>query len=304
VRPDVVIPTFVIYLREGIEGFMVVAILLAYLDRTGQRRHFRDVFAGVAVALGLCMAGGVTAYLLIHRYEGSRAQTIFETVTYVVAAAVLTYMTFWMQRHARSMSSELERRSDEALTRGARLGLGVLAFQAVGREGVETMVFTLAIVFASSSQAASAGHSRWLLAGAVLGLLLSVGIAWWIYKLGHRMNMGRFFRVLGVLLLVFAAGLLADAVENLQSLGWLPSGHVLWNSSRVVQESSSVGDVFHSLLGYADRPTVLQAVVWVTYLAISLTWFSRLVRRSRGPGRAVPAGGATPTVGPAPTSTV
>jgi len=293
-----VIPTFVIFLREGIEASMIVAILLAYLDRTGQRRHFRDVFAGVAAAFVLIAAGGIGAYALIHRYDGSRAQLVFETVTYVLAAAVLTYMTFWMQRHARSMSGELERRSDAALSGGARFGLGVLAFQAVGREGVETMVFTLAIVFASSSQGTSPGHSRWLLLGAVLGLAVALAIAWWIYKLGHRLNVGRFFRVLGVVLMVFAAGLLADAVENMQALGWLPSGHVLWNSSRLISESSSLGDVFHSLLGYADHPSVLQAAVWVAYLSISVTAFVVLARRSKGsrPGRA--GGEGTRAVGP------
>src|SRR6202035_5198289 len=97
------IPTFVIFLREGIEASMIVAILLAYLDRIGQRRHFRDVFAGVAAAFVLITAGGIAPYLLIHRYSGSRTQQIFETVTYVLAAMVLTYMTFWMQRHARTM---------------------------------------------------------------------------------------------------------------------------------------------------------------------------------------------------------
>ena len=297
------IPTFVIFLREGIEASMIVAILLAYLDRIGQRRHFRDVFAGVAAAFVLITAGGVAAYLLIHRYSGSRTQLIFETVTYVLAAMVLTYMTFWMQRHARTMSGELARRSDEAMTGRARFGLGLLSFQAVGREGVETMVFTLAIVFASSSQGTSStSHSRWLLLGALLGLAVAFGIAWWIYKLGHRINVGRFFRVLGVLLMVFAAGLLADAVENLQALSWLPSGHVLWSSSRIVAESSSIGDVFHSLLGYADHPTVLQVVAWAAYLAVTLTAFVLLARHAGRPH----AGAAAPAkpVGPAsPTST-
>ena len=96
------------------------------------------------------------------------------------------------------------------------------------------MVFTLALIFASSSQGA-APSSRWLLIGAVLGLAVAVAIAWWIYKLGHRLNVGRFFRVLGVLLMVFAAGLLADAVENIQALGWLPLGRqVLWHSGAML----------------------------------------------------------------------
>ena len=102
--------------------------------------------------------------------------------------------------------------------------------------------------------------------------------------------------MLGIALMVFAAGLLADAVENLQQLGWLPFGeHVLWNSSTVVSEASSLGDVLHSLLGYADHPTVLQAVVWVAYLAISLTVFVRRSRSSRRPAAAVArAKGAVP----------
>lgn len=274
------IPTFVIFLREGIEASMIIAILLAYLDRTGQRRYFRDVLAGVALALVLVTAGGIAAFELIHRYSGSRVQTIFEAMTYVVAAGVLTYMTFWMQSHARTISSDLERRSEVAISGGARVGLGLLAFQAVGREGLETMVFTLAIVFASSSQAASPDHSKWLLLGAVVGLALALCIAWWIYKLGHRLNLGRFFRILGAVLMVFAAGLVADAVEDLQQLGWLPQGHALWNSSGFLSESSSLGDVFHSLLGYADHPTVLQVIVWSSYLVISIAAFTQVARRS------------------------
>src|SRR5258708_24203252 len=98
--------TFVIFLREGVEASMIVAILLAYLNRSGQRRHFSDVFAGVAAALLLAGAGGLAAYFTIRTYAGSRVQTIFETVTYLLAAAVLTYMTFWMRSHARGLKSE------------------------------------------------------------------------------------------------------------------------------------------------------------------------------------------------------
>jgi high-affinity iron transporter len=290
------IPTFVIFLREGIEASLIIAILLAYLDKIGQRRHFRDVFLGVGAAAVLLIGGGIAAYTLIHQYAGSTAQTVFETVTYLLAACVLTYMTFWMQAHSRTMGAELERRSAEALSGKARFGLGILSFQAVGREGVETMVFTLAIVFASSKQAATGSHGRGLLLGALAGLLVALAIAFVIFKLGRRLNLGVFFRVLGVVLMVFAAGLLADAVENMQQLGWLPLlNHTLWNTSGVLNESSSLGDVFHSLVGYAEQPTALQAAVWVTYVATSLTLFIRLGRRR---SRAVsdPAAGAGPVL--------
>jgi high-affinity iron transporter len=283
-----VIPTFVIFLREGIEASMIVAILLSYLSRINKREHFRDVYLGVAAALVLVLLGGIGAFLLIKQYEGSNVQTYFETATYVIAAAVLTGMTFWMHKHARTMAKELQERSDVALSRGSRWGLGVLAFQAVGREGLETMVFTLAIVFASTRQAATPVHGDLLLVGAALGLAVALGLAYAMYKMGTKLNLKLFFRVLGIVLMIFAAGLLTDAVENMQELGWLTLGnHVMWNSSGLVTESSSTGDVLHSLLGYADHPTVLQAVVWLTYVVISISTFVGL---GRGHHRRPPVG--------------
>ncbi|MDE3007500.1 MAG: FTR1 family protein [Acidobacteriota bacterium] len=267
------IPTFVIFLREGIEASMIVAILLSYLNQIGERRRFRDVFVGIAVAFGLILAGGVSAYFLIDHYNGSNVQAYFETTTYLIAAAVLTAMTFWMSRHARTMSSELRGRSDVALSKGSRFGVGVLAFQAVGREGLETMVFTLAIIFASSHQGPTP-HGNLLLVGALAGLVVATAISVAIYRLGAKLNFKIFFRVMGVALMVFAAGLLADAVENLQQLGWLPFGrHVLWNTSGAITEGSNLGDVLHSLLGYADRPTVLQGLVWLAYLTVCVGLF-------------------------------
>ena len=271
--------TFVIFLREGIEASMIVAIVLSYLARLDQRRHFRDVYLGVAAALLVVAVGGVAAYLLVHHYDGSNVQTYFETATYLVATAALTFMTFWMARHARTMSGELQARSELALSTGTRWGVGLLAFQAVGREGLETLVFTLAIVFANCRQAATPVHGDLLILGAVLGLAVALAIAVAIYRMGAALNLRRFFRVLGVLLMFFAAGLLVDAVQNLQQLGWLPIGRaVLWNSGGTVLESSNLGDVLHSLVGYADRPTILQAVVWLGYVAASVAVFLRLSR--------------------------
>ena len=273
------IPSFVIYLREGVEASLIIAILLSYLKSIDQRKHFRDVFVGVGAATVLLIAGGIAAYALVHHYDGSNVQTYFETATYVLATVTLTYMTLWMAKHARTMASELRARSELALTRGNRWGLGILAFQAVGREGLETMVFTLAIVFSSSRQAATPVHGSLVLVGASLGLLLSLVLAVGIYRLGTRLNLRQFFRVLGTLLIFFAAGLLADATENLQQLGRLPVGrHVLWNSSGTILESSNVGDVLHSLLGYSDRPTALQVGVWFVFVVSSVTVFIRIGR--------------------------
>jgi high-affinity iron transporter len=253
--------TLVIFLREGVEASMIIAILLAYLNRIGRRDHFRDVFIGVGAALLLATVGGAVAYKTISSYDGSRVQTIFETVTYLLAAAVLTYMTFWMRKHSRSLSKELRARTDAAIDGKTRWGLGLLAFQAVGREGLETVVFTLAIIFSTSAAGA--------LSGAAIGLVGSLGIAFVIYRLGHKLNLGKFFTIIGVLLMVFAAGLLADAVQNMQELGWLPVlTSPMWHSAKLLSQDSALGDVLHSFFGYSDAPTPLQLLTYVCYLAI------------------------------------
>jgi high-affinity iron transporter len=294
--------TFLIFLREGVEASMIIAILLAYLDRAGQRRHFRDVFVGVGLAVVLMVAGGVAAYLTLKTYAGSRTQTIFETGTYVLAAMVLTYMTFWMRNHARDLGGELRARADAALDGKARFGLGLLSFQAVGREGLETMVFTLAIVFASSGKG--------VLAGGAGGLAVSLVIAVAIYRFGKKINVGVFFTAVGALLMIFAAGLVADAVENLQQLGWI---HVLtgvvWNTSHQLGEGSTFGDVLHSFFGYADQPTVLQLICYFTYLTAAVAAFlyfgsaSRFGRRPP-PSRPGPNGGSAASTTREPTPSV
>ena len=261
--------TLVIFLREGVEASMIVAILLAYLNRIGQREHFRDIFLGVGAALVLAGAGGVVAYETIRSYDGSRAQTIFETCTYLLAAAVLTYMTFWMRNHARSLSKELRSRADAAIDGRARWGLGLLAFQAVGREGLETVVFTLAIVFSTSAASA--------LTGAVIGLAVSLVIAFVIYRLGHQLKLSRFFTVIGVLLMIFAAGLVADAVQNMQELGWLPVlSSPMWHTASFLSQDSAFGDVLHSFFGYSDSPTALQLLMYIGYLAIVIVAYLKL----------------------------
>ena len=266
---------------------MIIAILMSYLSQIGKREHFRDVYFGVAAAFVLIIVGGFAAYFFISHYSGSNVQTYFETATYVIAAAFLTGMTFWMHKHARTMSRDLQSRSDIALSKGTRTGISILSFQAVGREGLETMVFTLAIIFASQRQAGTPVHGKLLLVGAALGLFVALAIAYAMYKLGAKLNLRRFFRVLGILLMFFAAGLLTDAIQNLQQLGWLPFGtHVMWDTSRALTEGSNFGDVLHSLVGYADHPTVLQGSVWLLYVATSIVIFIVL---SRPPSSSKPA---------------
>jgi high-affinity iron transporter len=188
-----------------------------------------------------------------------------------------------MRNHSRTIGAELRSKTDAAMSSGARRGLFLLAFQAVGREGLETVVFTLAIIFSTSTKSA--------VLGAVVGLALALACAFAIYRLGKRINVALFFKVFGALLMVFAAGLLVDVVENLQSLGWFPIlTHPLWNSGRLLSEDSAIGDVVHSFFGYVSKPTPLEIAVWVLYVAVAVTAFLGFWHRGRTHGPLVGGG--------------
>jgi high-affinity iron transporter len=272
------LPAFILYLREGLEASMIVSILLAALRQLGQpERQVRAVWLGVALAVVGSIGGGVALYLTLREYDGSTFQTVFETFAYVVAVVILTSMTFWVQRHSRTLKQDLTART--AATGGSALALGVLAFTTVGRESVEAAVFTLAFAFTQNG---------WLLIlGGLLGIGAALGLAYAIYKLGYRLDYRRFFRIMGLLLLLFAAALVSDAVQNVQELGWLRLGTAhLWNTAQWLSESSPLGDMLHAFLGYAESPTVLQVVSYIGFLAIAGGLFARMTRL--GPPKVAP----------------
>jgi len=210
----------------------------------------------------------------VHEYANTTFQTIFETITYLVAVVLLTTMTFWMQKHSRSMKREITTRASAA---GSAFALGLLAFTSVGREGLESAFFTLAFAFQT--------NAILLLSGALLGMLSAVGLCVLIYRLGYRLDFRVFFRVMGILLLFFAAGLLSDAVQNMQQLGWITFGTTaLWNTSHILSEGSTLGDLLHGIIGYAEAPTVLQVIFYTTYLVILggiFTWMTRKPRTGK-----------------------
>ena len=126
------LPAYVLYLREGLEASMIVSIVLAALRQLGQpARQVRAVWIGVALAVVGAIGGGVALYLTLRDYAGSTFQTVFETIAYLVAVVILTSMTFWVQRHSRTLKHDLTART--AATGGSALALGLLAFTTVGR---------------------------------------------------------------------------------------------------------------------------------------------------------------------------
>ena len=263
------IAAFVLFLREGLEASLIVSILFAALRQLGQSHQARAVWTGIFLAIIASLLGGAALYLTIREYDGSTFQTIFETLTYLLAVVLLTTMTFWMQKHSRSLKKDITAKASIA---GSGLGLGLLAFTTVGRESLETAIFMLAFAFKTNGVL--------LLLGALLGLLTSLGLCVLIYRLGYKLDFRIFFRVMGILLLIFAGGLLGDAVQNMQQLGWLPFGTMpLWNTAHLLSEDSTLGDILHTFLGYAQAPTILQGLLYVTYLLTIGTIFARMTRK-------------------------
>ncbi len=277
------IATFVLFLREGLEASLIASILFAALRQLDQMEKSRAVWIGICLAIGASLFGGVVLYITVHNYVDTTFQTIFETITYLMAVILLTSMTFWMQQHSRSLKREI---TAKASASGSAFALGLLAFSTVGREGLETAVFTLAFAFQT--------NALLLLTGAFLGLLASIGLCVMIYRLGYHLDFRIFFRVMGILLLFFAAGLLGDAVQNMQELGWITLGTTpLWNTAHILAEDSTLGDILHTFLGYAEAPTVLQGFVYTLYLLIAGGIFAWLTRK---PTMRKPATSSTPSL--------
>lgn len=268
--------SFLIFLREGIEGSMICAILLTYLAAGGRRDMFRWVLGGAAVALAGSAVVGVGLYAVVRSdFVGSRAQAWFETATFAVAVVVLTYMTFWMKRHARRLSDDLKNRVDGAVSGGSSMALALVAAVTVGREAVETAIFTVAIALQSSPLQ--------LAIGAAAGMAAALAVSVAIYKLGIKLNLVKFFTWVGAALMVVAAGLLANTVQNLQQLGVMAqmpgAGIHVWDTSALIPQESALGDILHGLVGYAASPSLLQAAAYIVFLAVGLIFFLRPVPR-------------------------
>lgn len=272
--------TFVIGLREGLEASLIVGIVAAFLVQRGERRALRSVWAGVVLAVVLCL-GAAVALQAATAQMPQRQQEQLETVLALVAVAMVTWMIVWMSRHARTMRADLEGAASAALAQGSSWALVAMAFLAVLREGLETSVFLLATYQASGSNAQGA-------IGASLGILLAVGLGYGIYRGGVRLDLGRLFRLTGVALVLVAAGLVMSAVHTAYEAGWLLAGQQqALDLSALVTPGTVRSALLMGVLGWQPRPTVAEVAGWLLYLVPMLVVVLRPRTSGRAPGAAV-----------------
>jgi high-affinity iron transporter len=261
----------VIAMREGIEMALVVGILLAYLTQVNARSAHRWVWLGVASAVVVSLGALGLLNALDAEFEGQSEQ-LFEGTTMVLAAVFLTWMIFWMLRNSRHLKGELQRSVQAVLDRGGMAwGIFFLAFFAVVREGVELAL----LLFAAP------GEGKLL--GSVIGLAVAVGVGVLIYAFGRRIDLRTFFKVTTIILVLFAAGLVAHAAHEFAEAGLLAAveGPKLWSTSGVLPDEEGLGAILRALFGYQDEPTVIEVVAYLGYFAV--VWVLSRTRMATAP---------------------
>ncbi|KXF78451.1 iron transporter [Paramesorhizobium deserti] len=258
---------FLIMLREGVEAALIVGIIASYLRQTGRGAWMPVVWIGILLALALSLAVGAALQFMSAEFP-QKAQELFEAVIGLIAVCVLTSMVFWMRKAARSIKAELHHSIDAAFETSTNKGLGliVMVFFAVAREGLESVFFLLAAFQQSDGVAAPLG--------ALLGVLAAIAIGYGIYIGGLKLNLRRFFRWTGVFILLIAAGILANSVKALHEAGlWNHLQTVVFDMSGVLPLDSPLGSLLSGMFGYIDTPTISELLAYVAFIIPALILF-------------------------------
>jgi high-affinity iron transporter len=279
-----VLGNFLIGLREGLEASLVISILVAYLVKTGRRRDVRYIWIGVATAITLVVLAFTIITIAVDQLPFRWQEGVGGSLS-IIAAALVTWMIFWMRRTARGLKKELEGELESAVLLGAG-AITLVAFLTVGREGLETAAILYATIANSYTATPFIGAFSGFVVAAVLGYL--------IYRGAVKVNLGKFFTVTGYLLIIVAAGVLAYGVHDLQEARFLPGlatkafdvsdpAAATWNPQN---PGGWMGTLLKGTINFQPDPTWLQAGVWVVYLAIVLTLYRR---KPKAPAAPTPA---------------
>jgi len=269
-----VLANALIGLREGLEAGLVVGILVAFLNKLDRRDVLPKLWIGITGAIALSL--GVGALLTFGPYGLTHeAQEALGGSLSIVAVGLVTWMIFWMARHARHLKGELQGQLTTALA-GSAAAIVVLGIVSVGREGVETALFIWASITSSGQQVLG-------LIGALLGILASVVISYLIYRGFVRINLSRFFFWTGLFLVVVAAGVFAYGLGDLQEAGILPDGPAAYDLHAVIPATSWYGTLLGGLFQFKAQPSWLQVIGWLIYTAVVLTLFLRVTLAKKTP---------------------
>ena len=244
-------------LREGLEASLIVSILVAYLVKVNRRHEIRYVWIGVGSAI-LSVVAIFTVITLVFDQLSFFWQEVVGGTMSILAAALVTWMIFWMRRTARTLKRELEGHMESALELGAG-ALILIAFLTVGREGLETA----AIIWSTIAGSSTTGPFL----GAATGILIAIVLGYLIYRGALKVNLSKFFTVTGALLIVVAAGVLAYGVFDLQEAGVLPGfTQRAFDISSTIPPDSWYGTLLKGTVNFQPDPSWLQVIAWIGYV--------------------------------------
>jgi len=261
------IPSFIITFREVLEAALIVGIILGFLVRTGQTRYNNVVYVGVISGI---VASIIVALLFTSLAGGftGRAEEIFEGITMLAGALLLTTMILWMMKQ-KHIARELEHRVSTELNEAHKFGLFSLVFIAVLREGVETVIFLSAATLVSSTNT---------MFGALAGITTAIFLGYTIFVGSMKIDIKRFFTITSILLILFAAGLVAHGVHELQEATLIPTViEHLWEmnppinpdgSYPILHEEGYIGSILKGLFGYNGNPSLLEVLSYFLYVVV------------------------------------
>ena len=269
------VSTYLLSLREGLEAALIIGIVLGALRKIRRTDLSPALWLGTFAAAGVSIFAAILLTFLGLSLEGT-AEKIYEGITMFLAAGILTWMIFWMSGQARNLKGELEEGVNKAAASYAtgRNSIFWLAFFAVVREGVELALFLTAAFFAGNESLGSSLIQT--LSGVVLGLGTAILLGWSLLATTVRLDLRRFFQVTGLLLILFAAGLVAHGIHEFNEINWIPSvvEHV-WDVNPVVDETSVSGQLLKTLFGYNGNPSLTEMIGYFGYLLIVTILFTR-----------------------------
>jgi len=270
------LPSFLLSLREGLEAALIIGIVVGALYKIGRPDLKPVVWAGTASAAVLSVIVAVLLVSMGTRFEG-RAEEIFEGFAMLLAAGILTWMVFWMRAHAETLKTELEMDVRRAAIRGGAGAVFLLAFLSVSREGLELALFLAA------AQMTVEGLNTFL--GALLGLAAAVLLGWIFFTTTRNLSLKRFFQVTNILLILFAAGLVAHGVHELNEAGIIPPviEHV-WDINHILDEDSLAGQILKALFGYNGNPSLTEVLAYISYfilIGLGLTRINKTIRAAK-----------------------
>lgn len=266
------LPTFLLSLREGLEAALIIGIVLGAVSKIHRKDLAPAVWYGTLSAVFVSILTAVLLTSFGMSLE-ERAEQIFEGITMLVAAGILTWMIFWMGKQARFLKAELEDGINKAAATTGKRAVFMLAFMAVVREGIELAIFVTAAFFAGNQGEASANLIQ-TLAGTILGLGTAILLGYTIFATTVRLDLRRFFQVTGILLILFAAGLVAHGVHEFNEVGWIPAiiEHV-YDMNMFLDENSVAGLLLKTLFGYNGNPSLTEIIAYMIYISVvSVFW--------------------------------